>query len=162
MAGGASSWEGADGTSEGVYDAFVAGLRAEEEKQAEWFNTCKRWRDTGGWYTTRGGGCVGLVNLKNTCWLNSGLQCLMHLRPVCEHLLETDGGAGGGSTGSTAPPAASSCGAQQGSDVPRMAEALRELLVKLWQVRNPRQTAENPAGLHGQLRLARGRGGALR
>lgn len=145
MAGGTAS-------SEEAYSEFVAGLRELEEEQAEWFHTQKRWRDIGGWYTTRGGGCVGLVNIGNTCWLNAGLQCLMHLRPVCEHLMEsdTDRCAGGGSTGSTARPVASV--SAQGSDGPRMAEALRELLVKLWQVPNPRHAAEHPGNLHGQLR----------
>ncbi|CAE8594098.1 unnamed protein product [Polarella glacialis] len=163
-----------------AFDFWQAEISRAEEAVAERRARQLSWQEQRGWHVAEGGGCVGLSNMKNTCWMNSVIQSLAHVEPFTAHFLSGEDAnpnvpSGTPSEALQHPSAASGAGSLQrgtcaadsaprGSDFGRgesehdgsWSSELRALLRQLWQ-ENQRK-AVRPSRFHSRLSLNASRG----
>lgn len=74
-----------------AYDAMLEEIKKAAEAEAERERQRALWLSEGGWHLVETGGRVGLTNIRNTCWMNSVVQCLSHIVPFTANFISAHG-----------------------------------------------------------------------
>jgi len=100
-----------------AFDQWLTEIRRQEEAEEERLARARLWEAQGGWCSAETGGRVGLMNIKNTCWLNAVVQSLAQLPPFTAQFLTVERGAGRPSTAADLLIAASKRSKDEGSKI---------------------------------------------
>jgi len=70
-----------------AYQSWFDELRQKELEETRQRKKREKWEHEGRWSVVEHGGCVGLTNVRNTCWMNSVVQSLAHVEPFVAKFL---------------------------------------------------------------------------
>lgn len=136
---------GSSGSAHQAYEAWLEAVRRDEQDEVQRRARRARWEAEGKWSVVEGGGCVGLTNIRNTCWMNAVIQSLAHIEPFTAHFLPKPS-----SCGRRPSTLALNSSSSLATDAPgSLVKELQRLLQQLWQVQQSKAVV--PLRFHSSL-----------